>query len=168
MSRRTRQQWEFLRHPETGGEHWVPDNPGVVPMFKERGWQVADPGTAQRPDNRDINRWQAERDSRSAILTVTCGGGNRPHDPEVLLTAGRELWPGGAELYLHGAMWETVDGGDGFRYWPDFPARTSPQCPRCPAKPPILASKLRAELDNILGDSGGAPVRRRIDFRDLW
>jgi len=43
MSNRSGQPWQFMRHPETGGEHWFPDNPGVVADQESRGWQVADP-----------------------------------------------------------------------------------------------------------------------------
>jgi hypothetical protein len=32
----------WLIHPELGGVHYVPDNPGVIESFKGRGWDVTD------------------------------------------------------------------------------------------------------------------------------
>jgi hypothetical protein len=40
------QGWVFMWHPETGGEHYFPDNPGVVVDQESRGWQHAEPRTA--------------------------------------------------------------------------------------------------------------------------
>jgi hypothetical protein len=42
------QRWVLMRHPETGGEHLFPDNPGVVADQEERGWRVAEPGETPR------------------------------------------------------------------------------------------------------------------------
>ena len=42
------QRWVLMRHPESGGEHLLPDNPGVVGHQEERGWQVAKPGETPR------------------------------------------------------------------------------------------------------------------------
>jgi len=139
-------------------------------MFAEQGWQVAEPGESQRPPltYRSDRKRLAEMDSRQVLLEVTCDGGRRhPHDLEVLLVAGRDLRPGGTDLYLRGAEWEYRNGADGFRYWPDYPARTSPKCPQCPARPRFTESMLRAELDRLLVDSAGAPVRHRTDYRSL-
>jgi hypothetical protein len=50
MTRKEKAQpWVLMRHTVTGSEHQVPDNPGVVPMFEERGWRIAEPGETRSP-----------------------------------------------------------------------------------------------------------------------
>lgn len=175
MSNRSGQRWVFLRHQETGGTHWVPDNPGVVPDFEGSGWHVAEPGNGERPPGtyRSDRDRLAEPDSQLALLEVTCDGGKRhPHDVEVLLVAGRDLRPGGSDLFLRASQrdpagWDTRDGDDGFRYYPDYPAQASRKCSRCRATPVITAEKLRKALDAMLRHSKGEPVVLRVDFRRI-
>lgn len=162
------QRWVFMRHPETGGTTWVPDNPGVVKDQGGRGWQVAEPERGQRPPGtyRSNHERLAKLDRQTALLEITCDGGKRhPHDLEVLLVAGRDLRPGGTELFIRGSEWDWRDGGDGFKYGTAFPSQTSPICGRCQAKPTIAAKKLEMALDAMLRDSKGAPVVQRVDFR---
>jgi len=167
VSRRSKQPWVFMRHPETGGTSWVPDNPGVVADQEKRGWIVAEQRPAHRPVNLAARKHFEELGRQRLLLVVTCSGGNRPHDLEVLLTAGRDPWPGGIELYLLGGKWEGQEASNGLRYGAGFSPRTRPRCPRCPAKPPILAATLRCELENMMRASGSEPARRTVDFREL-
>jgi hypothetical protein len=34
--------WLYVKHPDTGAVHPIPDEPGVADSFTRRGWQLTD------------------------------------------------------------------------------------------------------------------------------
>lgn len=160
MTRGGGQRWARMRHSETGHEHEVPENPGVVPMFEERGWQVVESGIIRSRESRH------ER-STDIVLVITCGRRGDPgHGEQLLVRAG--LDPQRPERHVQG-VWQTEARDDGFLYWPDRGARTDSECPvaNCQTHVTYTAETLRRYLEVLRRHYGGRPVTRRVEYRDL-
>jgi hypothetical protein len=124
------------------------------------------------------------------ILEVICDGqGDPDHGEQVLLCAARDLsghregiylYPPRYDLtghregtYIHSppqareSTWQGRDGEDGFVYTINSLSKKDPVCPKCRTNPRITYKNLDTWLDALLTYSGGKPIKRRVDFREL-
>jgi hypothetical protein len=124
------------------------------------------------------------------ILEVICNGpGDPDHGEQVLVCAARDLsgqregiylYPPHYDLsghregtYLHPQLparestWQGRDGEDGFVYTINSLSKADRVCPKCGANPRITSKNLDTWLDALLTYSGGKPIKKRVDFRDL-
>src|SRR5215203_4349921 len=154
------QRWTRMRHPETGGETLVPENPVAVADQQERGWQIVETGLVR---NR-AKKVMPDPSERYVVLEITCG---RPGDPEhgeqVLVRVA--LDPQRPErMFLIGGEWQTRDGDDGFRYVIEHGSRTDGHCPvrGCPTHGSYSEGTLRKYLEALSRHSDGHATRQRV------
>jgi hypothetical protein len=117
---------------------------------------------ARRRPRQGVLDSREQAQSQELALQIVCFlDGDPTHGEQVILTAYRDLTPGGTEgIFTRGreanAQWiETPDGR----------GKLSPNCPKCGANPQFTAETITKMISAMLQISGGQPLTWRWDFR---
>jgi hypothetical protein len=165
MSNRSGQRWVFMRHGETGGSTWVPDDPDVVSSHEQRGWYVALPpdgvskGPARAAESRkNRSSYGRSRSGSLLVLEFVCAPDGFPgHGAEVIARIGRDLVgvTRGTFIFGRGGRWTTAGESN----------KLAAECTRCGFDFQRSRQAVEAMMDAMVIHTSATPTTWRYDVR---